>query len=274
MNAHDESAVERYHHTGADQNAALNDLIVRYHPLVANIASRYRDRGEERDDLEQAGLIGLLHAVDRFDPGRDVPFIAFAIAAITGHIKRHFRDHGWQMRVPRSTKDALTAFRRADHHLTHVLGRRPRVTEVAAHLDVPAERIVELVRAQDAYRATSLHERIDVDDDGTATEDPELERVETRLDLARALSTLPHRDQALLHMRFVEDLTQAQIASRLAISQMQVSRILARVLIELRDHHALVHPSPRAEPTGQPAAAPNVTGSGSTETDCPRGSTR
>lgn len=216
-------------------------LVETHLPYVRSLAARYGRRGEPMDDLVQVGCIGLLKALDRFDPGRGVPFEAFASPTITGEIRRHFRDRGWAISVPRSLQELSARVVAERERLTNRLGRSPTVPELAEAADAPLEQVLECLQARDAYRPASL----DVPaggDDGTATvgeligtRDAELQRAERRVTLDEALSHLEPRDRTVVYLRFWEDLTQREIAERVGVSQMQISRILRRSMDVLRD---------------------------------------
>jgi RNA polymerase sigma-B factor len=219
--------------------AALRaQLVTGYLPVVQHIARRFSGRGEPVDDLEQAGTIGLLNAVDRFEPSRGIDFLSYAVPTITGEIRRHFRDRTWSMRVPRRLKDLQGAINGAVGPLSQQLGRAPRPTEIAAHLGLPTEEVVDGLRAQQAYRAASLDELV-TGADTTLTDtlgdvDADLDKVEYRESLAPLLDELPERERTILLLRFFGGLTQTQIADRVGISQMHVSRLLSQTLARLR----------------------------------------
>ena len=221
----------------------LRDRLSRgFQPVVLNIARRYRDRGEPVVDLEQVGMIGLLGAIDRFDPppGSRLldAFLGFAIPTITGEIRRHFRDRTWGVRVPRRLKDQQGRVRGAVESLSAELGRAPRPTEIAARLGCDIAEMIELLEAQNAYRSSSLDEP---NGDGglTLTDrlgavDPIIDRIEHRDALRIALAGLPERERNIIVLRFFGDLTQTQIAARVGLSQMHVSRLLHQSLSAIR----------------------------------------
>lgn len=236
-----ETLLPAYHRTR--DPALRRRLVETYLPYVRSLAARYARRGEPMDDLIQVGSIGLLKAIDRFDPARGVPFEAFASPTITGEIRRHFRDRGWAISVPRSLQELGARVVAQRERLTNELGRSPTVAELAEAVDAPLEQVLECLQARDAYRPASL----DVpagggDDDAAATvgelmgsRDAELSRAERRITLDEALSHLAPRDRTVVYLRFWEDLTQRKIADRVGVSQMQVSRILRRSMDVLRD---------------------------------------
>lgn len=221
--------------------AELRDHLVRGHlPVAQHIARRFAHRGEPLDDLEQVATVGLINAVDRFEPARGVGFLSYAVPTITGEVRRHFRDHGWAMRVPRSLKDLHVTLGAATLELSQRHGRAPTVTELARHLDLPREQIVDGLEAANAYRGKSL-DCLLVDEEGSSTlaeligtADSELERVEYREALKPLLAELAERERTILLLRFFGNLTQTQIAEQIGISQMHVSRLLTQTLAILR----------------------------------------
>ena len=221
------------------RRAELRSKLVTGHlPIVQHIARRFSGRGEPADDLEQAGTVGLLGAVDRFDPGRGIDFLSFAVPTITGEIRRHFRDRTWSMRVPRRLKDLQSTINGAVGPLSQELGRAPRPSEIAARLGMPVEEVLEGLDAQQAYRSTSLDELVAGADtaltDTLGEADAELEKVEYRQTLAPLLDELPDRERTILVLRFFGNMTQTQIAEKVGISQMHVSRLLAQTVARLR----------------------------------------
>jgi RNA polymerase sigma-B factor len=221
-----------------DRAALRSKLITGYLPVVQHIARRFAGRGEPVDDLEQAGTVGLLNAVDRFEPDRGVDFLSYAVPTITGEIRRHFRDRTWSMRVPRRLKDLQSGINGAVGPLSQELGRAPRPSEIAARLDISTDEVVESLDAQQAYRSSSLDELVAGADssltDTLGVADAELEKVEYRQTLAPLLDELPHRERTILLLRFFGNLTQTQIADQVGISQMHVSRLLAQTMAQLR----------------------------------------
>jgi RNA polymerase sigma-B factor len=214
------------------------ELIAGYLPIAQHIARRFAGRGEPEDDLVQAGTLGLIGAVDRFDPGRGLNFLSFAVPTITGEIRRHFRDRTWPMRVPRRLKDIQATMSAVVGPLSQELGRAPRPTEIAARLNLPVEDVIDGLIAHQAYRndsldganptgGSSLAERV-------AVLDPGLDRVEYRESLAPLIAALPDRERTILTLRFFGNRTQSQIAEVVGVSQMHVSRLLNRTLEELR----------------------------------------
>ncbi|MGH3566781.1 MAG: SigB/SigF/SigG family RNA polymerase sigma factor [Pseudonocardia sp.] len=213
-------------------------LVTGYLPVVAHIARRFAGRGEPVDDLVQAGTVGLLNAVDRFEPDRGVDFLAYAVPTITGEIRRHFRDRTWAMRVPRRLKDLQGTINAAVGPLSQDLGRAPRPSEIAQYLEVSTDTVLEGLTARQAYRSSSLDELI-TGAEATLTEtlgtaDAELEMVEYRQTLGPLLDNLPERERTIIVLRFFGNLTQTQIADRVGLSQMHVSRLLAQTVHGLR----------------------------------------
>jgi RNA polymerase sigma-B factor len=205
--------------------------------VVEHIARRYRGRGETLADLEQVGAIGLLNALDRFDPSRGVDFLGYAIPTITGEMRRHFRDRTWSIRVPRRLKDLQGPIREAVATLSSSLERAPRPTEIAAHLGLSVDEIIEALNAQQAYACASLD--VLVGDTDTALGDllgqvdKSLATAEYRDTLRKALDDLSERERSILILRFFGDLTQTQIATQVGVSQMHVSRLLTQTLATL-----------------------------------------
>jgi RNA polymerase sigma-B factor len=211
-------------------------------PLARHLARRYAGRGEPTDDLVQTASLGLVKAIDRFDADRGIEFAGFAIPTIVGEIKRHFRDHTWSVRVPRRLQESRLAITTANAALSHTLGRSPTVADIATHLGVSEEDVLDGLEGTRAYRATSLSTPVG-DADG-ATElgdmlgsvDPEFELTENRLALGPALGLLDDRERRILTLRFYGNLTQTQIAEQVGISQMHVSRLITQALATLRSH--------------------------------------
>jgi RNA polymerase sigma-B factor len=219
----------------------LRDELVRgFLPVAQHIARRFSGRGEPLDDLVQVATVGLIHAVDRFSPERGGDFFSFAVPTISGEVRRHFRDLGWSMRVPRRLKDLHVSINGAVSALAQELGRAPKPTEIAQHLDVPVSDVLEGLEASEAYRSSSLDEMLS-SEQGSATvgelvgsADAELDRVDSRQALRPILAELPERERTIVLLRFFGNLTQTQIADKVGISQMHVSRLLAQTLDKLR----------------------------------------
>lgn len=206
--------------------------------LAASLAARFSTRNENADDLQQAALVGLLHAIERFDPRRGVQFTTFAWATISGELKRHFRDRTWGVRVPRRLQELYLATAEATDALTHLLGRSPTVPEVAERVGCSEEDVLEALEARTAYRLASIDAPVGDDDNDAGMQiggaDDGFGRVEHRAVLERLISRLPARERLIIHLRFNEELTQAEIAERVGVSQMHVSRLLSASLQKLR----------------------------------------
>ena len=220
----------------------LREVLVEEHlPLVRHFARRFSNRGEPFDDLLQVGTLGLIAAIDRFDPTRGVEFLSFAVPTITGEIKRHFRDQGWSVRVPRRLQELHLSLNAAVGELAQKNGRAPNPSELAEYLGIPRAEVLEGLQVANAYRSSSLDERLSGDDDSptlAATlgqEDAALEGVEYRESLQPLLATIPARERRILILRFFGNMTQSQIAADIGISQMHVSRLLAQTLAKLRE---------------------------------------
>lgn len=213
----------------------LRDQVVEAHlPLVRYLAQRYRNLGEPLDDLVQVGTIGLIKAVDRFDPARGTSFAGFATPTILGEIKRHFRDRAWAVRVPRRLKDLQRQLSVARAELTQRLGRSPTVQELAEHLGVEQDVALEALEAHQAYSTVPLEAPLERLHAGVALMDPALEDVVDRESLRPLLQRLSEREKRILVLRFFRGLSQSEIAEELGISQMHVSRLLARTVEDLR----------------------------------------
>ena len=216
-------------------------LVAGYWPLANNLARRYANRGEPFDDLRQVALLGLVHAIDHFEPERGTGFLAYAVPTIRGELRRHFRDRCWVMRVPRRIKDLHVTIHAEVGELAQQLGRAPRPSEIADRLDIPIDEVIECLDAAQAYRCDSL-ERTLTEDDGedntlagvVGADDPALALVENTHALRPLLAELPTRERTILTLRFYANMTQTQIAERIGVSQMHVSRLLAQTLRSLR----------------------------------------
>ncbi|MFF6957881.1 SigB/SigF/SigG family RNA polymerase sigma factor [Streptomyces sp. NPDC008317] len=226
---------------GSNERAELRNQLVRMHlPLVEHLARRFRNRGEPLDDLTQVATIGLIKSVDRFDVDRGVEFSTYATPTVVGEIKRHFRDKGWAVRVPRRLQELRLALTTATGELSQRHGRAPTVHELAEHLKISEEEVLEGLESANAYSTLSL-DVPDTDDESPAvadtlgSEDEALEGVEYRESLKPLLEQLPPREKTILLLRFFGNMTQSQIAQEVGISQMHVSRLLARTLAQLRD---------------------------------------
>ncbi|MET9700573.1 RNA polymerase sigma factor SigF [Streptomyces sp. NPDC006529] len=226
---------------GSPERAELRNRLVRMHlPLVEHLARRFRNRGEPLDDLTQVATIGLIKSVDRFDPDRGVEFSTYATPTVVGEIKRHFRDKGWAVRVPRRLQELRLALTTATAELSQQHQRSPTVHELAERLGISEEDVLEGLESANAYSTLSL-DVPDTDDESPAvadtlgSEDEALEGVEYRESLKPLLEGLPPREKRILLLRFFGNMTQSQIAQEVGISQMHVSRLLARTLAQLRE---------------------------------------
>jgi RNA polymerase sigma-B factor len=227
---------------GDEERLRIRGELVELHlPLVEYLARRFRNRGEWLDDLTQVATIGLIKSIDRFDLERGVEFSTYATPTIVGEIKRHFRDKGWAVRVPRRLQELKLALTKAIGDLAQRLGRAPTVAELAAHLQMSEEDVLEGLESANAYSTVSLDAPDSGDEDAPAVAeslgmvDEALEGVEYRESLKPLLERLPPREKRVLLLRFFGNMTQSQIATELGISQMHVSRLLAKTLAQLRD---------------------------------------
>lgn len=219
---------------------ARNTLIEMNMSLVRYASGRFRARGDEMEDIVQVGTIGLIKAIDRFDISREVEFTSFAVPYIVGEIKRFFRDTSWAVHVPRRLQEARVELAKATEELSSRLGRSPSVAELAALMNLSEDEVIEARVASNGYNSTSLDAAIGSDDEDAAlsdfigVEDPALELFEDFHTLAPLLVELDERARRILHLRFVEEMTQSEIGAELGISQMHVSRLLSRNLEKLR----------------------------------------
>ena len=218
-------------------------IVARCLPLADHVARRFAGRGESLDDLTQVARLGLMNAINRFDPAKGPSFIGFAIPTMMGEVRRHFRDHSWGMRVPRRLRELHVQISRTTADLAQQLERAPTASQLSQVLGVPREEVVECLVAGDAYRLDSLDAPLGHDNSGKARliadavggDDPKIDHITNREAVRVLLAALPQREREVLHMRFFESMTQSQIAERIGVSQMQVSRILANTLQCLRD---------------------------------------
>ncbi|MGD9797055.1 MAG: SigB/SigF/SigG family RNA polymerase sigma factor [Acidimicrobiia bacterium] len=233
-----------FRHFAETRDQATRDELIRAHlGLAEYLARRFTNRGEPLDDLVQVASLGLVKAVERFDPDRGLEFTTFATPTILGELKRHFRDKAWAVRVPRRVQELHLRVSRVVDELSLELGRSATVPEIAARAGTTEDEVIEAMEAGTAYRSTSLDAGRD-DDTGPGLQsrlgevDTELEGAERRASLEPLLASLPPRERAMLYLRFYEGLTQSEIAQRLGISQMHVSRLLTRSLAQLRQRGA------------------------------------
>ena len=217
-----------------------DELLAHYDAFAVRIARTFSTRREDREDLVQVARVGLIHAVDRFDPNLERPFMAYAQVTIKGELKRHLRDHTWRLRVPRSLQERYLVVVRTVDDLTQGMGRSPRISEVATRSGLSEEQVLEAMEV--IHSATPLSLDQPTGDDGRtldpAGEDGGFHRVDDQRAITKALSRLPERDQQIVRLRFEEELTQSQIAARLGVSQMCISRVLSRTLRRMHTHLA------------------------------------
>jgi RNA polymerase sigma-B factor len=225
----------------AGDPSAREALVRRFMPLARSLARRYDRSSEPFEDLLQVASLGLLKALDRFDPALGHPFASFAVPTILGEMRRHFRDAGWSVHVPRGSQERALKVRDAQERLANVNGRAATVNELAQFLELSSEEIIDALQAIQAYESLSLDApRPGATDEATSygdamgAEDERYELVELDATVSAVLGRIPQREREILSMRFVEDLTQTEIAERVGISQMQVSRLLRRSLDQLR----------------------------------------
>ena len=216
-----------------------DEVVVLHMGLARAIAARYRGRGIADDDLTQAAAMALLKAARNFDATRGVEFLSYAVVTMKGEVKRQFRDYGWMVRPPRPIQKLQADVSRADSELTHQLGRSPKVTEVAAYLGVAEDDVLEALSADGCFTPTSLDTPVGAEGSGVLGElipgeDSAMSEAEARVMLTPAVRSLPEREREVLYLRFFRQQTQAQIAEEIGVTQMQVSRILSRVLVKLR----------------------------------------
>jgi RNA polymerase sigma-B factor len=235
---HEDDLLLRYQRDGDLE--AREEVVVRFMPLARQLAGRYKHAGEPQEDLVQVACVGLLKAVDRYDPDRGGGFARYAVPTMLGELKRHFRDKGWSVHVPRATQELVLKVGEALGTLPAKLGHSPRPRDVAAALGATVEEVLEAMEAATAYEAASLDAPRPGGDDGEwtyldslASEDGGYERVEIGATLRGAMEALPTRERVILMLRFEHDLTQAEIAERVGVSQMHVSRLLRRSLDRL-----------------------------------------
>jgi RNA polymerase sigma-B factor len=243
MAADDKILLRRYHEEG--DLAAREELIERYMSLVRSLARRYSYRGEQLEDLVQIGAIGLIKAIDRFDLERGVELTTYATPNIIGEIKRHFRDKGWSVRVPRGLQELNVQVSKLIEQLTVQLGRSPTIPELAKAAGVEEEAVLEALESGRAYSSVSLSAGGSLDDESDldpleslGTLEHEYEVSEDRAVLAPGFKVLDERERKILHLRFFRGMTQSQIAAQIGISQMHVSRLIRRSLEKIREEIA------------------------------------
>jgi RNA polymerase sigma-B factor len=231
---------ERWHEHGDRQARA--ELIERFLPLARKLARRYVGAHEPIDDLVQVASVGLVGAVDRYRPERGTAFTSFAVPTILGELKRYFRDYGWSVHVPRGTQELALKVENAQRELTAQATSPPTVQEVAEYLELEVAQVLDALEAAGAHHTASLDASRDDDDEESATlvdslgvEDERFELIDGTLTIASVVHRLSPRERTVLTLRFVNELTQSQIAERIGVSQMQVSRILRRALDSVRE---------------------------------------
>ncbi|MFN0091031.1 MAG: SigB/SigF/SigG family RNA polymerase sigma factor [Acidimicrobiales bacterium] len=262
--AEQQQLMEKFRHYRATGDRAVRNELVESCRWIAAVASRrFTNRGEPFDDLLQVAQLGVLKAVERFDPEYGSSFATFALPTVMGELRRHFRDATWAVRVNRRAKELHLALSGAVESLTHDLGRPPRLEEIAARLDVSEDHVLEAIEAGWAYRTSSLSQRAGEDGPGDdaralAFEDLSLAGAETRVALRELLNELAPRERRIVFLRFFEDLTQNEIAQQVGVSQVHVSRLLRASLEELRRRlgEAGVAPSPRPSADLAPMTRP------------------
>ena len=221
---------------------AREQLVMSHLNLVRFLANKFKNRGEPLDDLMQVGYLGLLKAIDRFDPDRGLEFTTFATPTIMGEIKRHFRDKGWSVRVPRRLQELSAKVNQATDALTAKLQRSPRIEEIADHLGASVDEVLEAMESSSAYSSVPLEAPSGSDSDDApsimdryAEEDNDLAVTDDRMIIEEALAGFSPREREVIELRFLQGLTQIEIATRLGISQVQVSRLLRRTLKKIQD---------------------------------------
>src|SRR3954471_23180314 len=230
----------RYHEQG--DAAAREELVERFLPLARQLARRYQRTNEPLDDLMQVASVGLVKAIDRFDPARGTAFSTYAVPTILGELKRYSRDSGWAVHVPRGMQERVMKLDGAAQELHRKLGRSPSPKELGIQLDCSEEEVLEAMEAASAYDAVSLEQQRGDSENGSSdtfqdtlgTEEERYELVEYGATIAPTLKALSPRERLILHLRFVEDMTQSEIADRIGVSQMHVSRLIRRSLARLR----------------------------------------
>ncbi len=236
----DPGVTARFHEYRRTRDRRLRNALVEEHAEIADrLARRFTRRGEPFDDLRQVALVGLLKAVERFDPGRGLHFVAFATPTIVGEVKRHFRDRGWMVRVPRRVQELHLQLDATVGRMAQTLGRSPSVDEIAVEAHAGVEDVLEALAAGQLYRLESLDRDhrgmvvVAADRPDLGRTDPALEAVADRESLLQLMHRLPERERTILYLRYFEELTQVEISARVGISQMHVSRLLTRSLDRL-----------------------------------------
>jgi len=229
--------LSRYHEGG--ESAARDEVIERFIPLARSLAARYTRSREPLEDLVQVACVGLVKAVDRFDLSRDLTFATFAVPTILGELRRHFRDTGWDLHVPRGLQERALKVEQSSQELSKKLGRSPTPNDISAHTGLDLEDVLEALTARTAASETmSLDQPAAGQDEGAITEvigeeDDRFDLIDHTATIEPILKALPERERRILHMRFAQDMTQAEIADQVGVSQMQVSRLLRRSIARL-----------------------------------------
>jgi RNA polymerase sigma-B factor len=236
--------------------AAREELVRMFLPLAEHLARRFTGRGESMDDLFQVASLGLVQAIDRFDPGREVQFSTFATVTIVGELKRHFRDRGWSIRVPRNLQETTLLVNRTIGELWQELGRSPTAHDVAARAHLSIDEVLEAMEAAHAYSTSSLDAPIEAEGvaigDSLGAPDPAMGVSESWMSIEPGIKKLPPREQRILLLRFFKGMTQAEIAEEIGISQMHVSRLLSRTLRQLRTQGGGEAPGPEGPGSSPP----------------------
>jgi RNA polymerase sigma-B factor len=227
---------------GEGDEQARKQLVERFLPLARQLARRYQRAGEPLDDLMQVASMGLIKAIDRFDPDREIAFSSYAVPTILGEIKRHFRDRTWAVRVPRDLQELTLRVDKAVSELSEELRRQPSVAEIGAAVGADEEQVLEALQASGAYRAVSFdaprgaeaEDDVATIADSVGVAEDGFDRAEERATLEHLLATVTQRERDVLRMRFEEDMTQAEIGAVIGVSQMQVSRVIRQALTRLR----------------------------------------
>ncbi|MGH2740513.1 MAG: SigB/SigF/SigG family RNA polymerase sigma factor [Actinomycetota bacterium] len=237
--AHDDSETISLFERLSEDPTARDEITEQYLSLADYLARRFQGRGEAIDDLTQVARVGLLNAIDRFDPKRGVKFSTYATTTIVGELKHHFRDRAWALRVPRRLQEIGRRLNSLVGELSHELGRSPSIREMAQRAALDVEEVLEALEAQQAYATHSLDAPLDEEGrtsaDVLGNEDDEIEKLEGWSSVAPAIRDLPRRERRIIYLRFFRGRTQVEIADELGISQMHVSRILTRTLARLRE---------------------------------------
>lgn len=244
-------------HSSAERDHALDEVVRINMPVARTLAAPYAGRGIPLEDLEQVAFMALVRAARGFHPDRSGDFLAYAVPTIRGEVKKHFRDHGWTVRPPRRIQELQAEVVRTRSELEQSTGHEPDLAEIAAQIGEPVDEVAEAMAADGCFSPSSLDQPIRSESgtslgDLMADDDPGFEAAEARAMLSSAMAGLGERDRRILRMRFFEGLTQKEIGQEIGVTQMQVSRLLSRILADLRDE--LTRPTPPRTPPGAPAA--------------------